>query len=112
MNKKLQRIYWKYSGINHIEQNVPLSTIFPHPIGIIIGGHVKIGEKCRISQGVTIGRKSITEYEQPTIGNNVKIYTNAIILGNVTLGNNSIIGAGSIILKNVKPNQTIIGVHK
>ena len=54
--------------INHIEKNVPRSTIFPHRTGIVIGGRVKMGENCRINQGVTIGRKSLLEKGQLDYG--------------------------------------------
>ena len=96
--------------INHIEKNVPKSTIFPHRTGIIIGGKVKMGEKCRINQGVTIGRKSLLIYEQPTLGNNVKVYANATILGNIKIGDNAVIGANALVLKDVPANCVAVGV--
>jgi serine O-acetyltransferase len=109
LNKRLQRLYWKVFGLNHVEDNVPLSTLFPHPIGIVIGGRVRMGEKCRISQGVTIGRKSLEFPAQPVIGNNVRIYSNAILIGNISIGDNSVIGAGSVVLKSFPANSVIVG---
>ena len=109
INKRLKRIWWKISGINQIGNNVPLSTIFPHPTGIVIGGHVKMGENCRISQGVTIGRKSFERHGQPEIGNNVKIYTNSVIIGKIKIGNNATIGALSFVDKNIPNNCVVVG---
>lgn len=79
----------------------------PHPIGIVIGKEVKIGEFCTIYQGVTIGKRN---GEYPKIGDNVCIYPNSTIVGGVTIGNNVIIGAGSVVLKNVYDNEIIAGV--
>jgi len=98
--------------INHIEKNVPKSTIFLHRTGIVIGGRVKMGEKCRISQGVTIGSKSRFDKRQPVLGDNVVVYSNAVIIGNIVVGNNVVIGANSVVLKSVPANKTVVGVYK
>jgi serine O-acetyltransferase len=98
--------------INHIESNVPNSTIFPHRTGIVIGGSVRMGEKCRISQGVTIGSKSRFDKNQPVLGNNVVVYCGAVIIGKISIGDNAIIGAGSIVLKDVPRNKLVVGVWK
>jgi serine O-acetyltransferase len=66
-----------------------------------------IGENCTIYQQVTIGK---VEEGLPTIGNNVKIYAGAKILGRVRIGDNASIGANSVVLKDVPPNVTVLGV--
>jgi serine O-acetyltransferase len=66
-----------------------------------------IGENCTIYQQVTIGK---VEEALPTIGNNVKIYAGAKILGRVRIGDNASIGANSVVLKDVPPNVTVLGV--
>lgn len=66
-----------------------------------------IGENCTIYQQVTIGK---VEGGLPTIGNNVKIYAGAKILGKVRIGDNASIGANSVVLKDVPPNVTMLGV--
>ena len=66
-----------------------------------------IGENCTIYQQVTIGK---VEEDLPTIGNNVKIYAGAKILGRVRIGDNASIGANSVVLKDVPPNVTVLGV--
>lgn len=76
----------------------------PHPIGIVIGKNVIIGEFCTVYQGVTIGQ---IEGKYPKIGKNVCIYPNSIIIGDINIGNNVIIGAGSIVVKDI-PDNTIV----
>lgn len=82
---------------------IPKSTIFWHPVGIVIGSKVKIGEQCNIRHNVTIGNM---EGEYPVIGDRVAIGPGVIILGDVTIGDGAIIGAGATVLKDV-PADTI-----
>jgi serine O-acetyltransferase len=85
-----------------------------HPVGIVIGAGVKIGENCTILQGVTIGVKLVSEAENdhkyPTIGNNVTIGSKASILGGVVIGSNSIIGAHSVVVRDARPGSVLIGI--
>jgi serine O-acetyltransferase len=86
--------------------------IFPHPIGIVIGQYVNIGEKCIIYQNVTIGAKSIKDSEDkkyPTIGNNVFIGSHAVIIGNIIIGDNVVIGAASFVNKDIPNNTVVVG---
>ncbi len=87
-------------------------TRFPHPVGIVIGMKVKMGVNCEIYQNVTIGTKDTSDFlngKYPEIGNNVTIYPNSLVIGDIKIGDNSIIGAGSVILKNVPPNSVMAG---
>ena len=77
-----------------------------HQVGIVISDRAIIGKKCKIYQNVTLGRKG--EYA-PTIGDNVTIYANAVIIGNVHIGDNAIIGAGSVVLKDVPAGEVWAG---
>lgn len=81
-------------------------TIFPHPIGITIAKGTKIGKICTIFQNVTIG---CWNSKTPTIGNNVIIYPNSIIIGDVKIGDNAVIGAGSVVTKDVEANSVVAG---
>ena len=82
------------------------NTKFPHPIGIVIHPQVKIGYNCEIFQNVTIGTWN---NKSPTIGNNVKIYANSVIIGWIKIGDNAIIGAGSVVLNDVPANAVVAG---
>ena len=84
-------------------------TILPHPIGIVIGKGAVLGYDCFIYQNVTIGAKSLLEFVYPTIGNNVTIFANALIIGNIKIGNNVTIGAGSVVTKDIPDNSIVVG---
>jgi len=82
-----------------------------HGAGVVIGETTEIGDNVTIYQGVTLGGTGKEKGKRhPTIGNNVVISTGAKILGSITVGDNSKIGAGSVVLKNVPPNSTVVGV--
>lgn len=106
------RLYKKYncciSGKAVIGKNVE----FPHPVGIVIGEGVKIGDNCVIYQNVTLGRKNRDIADYPTIGNDVIIYCNSTVIGNVKIGDNSIIGCNTVVMKSVEKNSVCIGVVK
>lgn len=68
-----------------------------------------VGERVQIWQKVTIGVKT-SGGGRPTIGNDVKIFTGACVLGDITVGNNSIIGANAVVLKDVPDNCMALGV--
>ena len=90
-------------------RDIPKSTFFPHPVGIVIRSGTRIGENCIIRQNVTIGIRKDEINERPAkIGDNVIIGANAVILGSVTIGNNVVIGAGSIVLINIPENRVYI----
>lgn len=85
---------------------------FPHPIGIVIGKYVKIGSDCIIYQNVTIGAKSQKDAIQkkyPTLGHNVIIGANTVILGDVNIGNNVVIGASVFVNKDIPDNTIVYG---
>lgn len=82
-----------------------------HGSGVVIGETTEIGNNVTIYQGVTLGGTGKEKGKRhPTIGNNVVISTGARILGSFTVGDNSKIGAGSVVLKPVPPNSTVVGV--
>lgn len=82
-----------------------------HGAGVVIGETCIIGNNVTIYQGVTLGGTGKdTGKRHPTIGNNVMIGAGVKILGALNIGDNSKIGAGSVVLKDVEENTTIIGV--
>lgn len=82
-----------------------------HGSGVVIGETTEIGNNVTIYQGVTLGGTGKEKGKRhPTIGDNVVISTGARILGSFTVGENSKIGAGSVVLKPVPPNSTVVGV--
>ncbi|MCR5650661.1 MAG: serine O-acetyltransferase [Lachnospiraceae bacterium] len=82
-----------------------------HGAGVIIGETTIIGDNVTLYQGVTLGGNGKEKGKRhPTIGNNVMISTGAKVLGSFTIGDNSKIGAGSVVLEEVPPNCTVVGV--
>ena len=82
-----------------------------HGNGVIIGETTIIGNNVTLYQGVTLGGTGKEQGKRhPTVGNNVMISAGAKILGSFTIGDNSKIGAGSVVLEEVPPNSTVVGV--
>src|SRR5690606_13272239 len=76
-----------------------------HPYSTIINA-IEIGENFYINHLVTIGEE---KGKKPVIGNNVSIYTGAIIIGDISIGNNCVIGAGSVVTKSIPDNCVVVG---
>ncbi len=82
-----------------------------HGSGVIIGETTVIGDDVTLYQGVTLGGTGKEQGKRhPTIENNVMISAGAKVLGSFTIGANSKIGAGSVVLEEVPPNSTVVGV--
>lgn len=104
--------YKKYHCFISPKAEIEADINFPHPIGIVIGEGAKIGKNCTIYQNVTIGRKNKDLPEYPTIKDNVVIYCNSTIIGNIEIGENSIIGCNTVVLSSVNSNSKCVGVVK
>lgn len=82
-----------------------------HGMGVIIGETTVIGDNCTIYQGVTLGGTGKEKGKRhPTLGNNVMVGSGAKILGPFTVGDNSKIAAGAVVLSEVPPDSTCVGV--
>ena len=82
-----------------------------HAMGVVIGETSIIGDNVTLYQGVTLGGTGKEKGKRhPTIGNNVVVATGAKVLGSFTVGDNSKIGAGSVVLEEVPPNSTVVGI--
>ena len=82
-----------------------------HGMGVVIGETAEIGDYVTLFQGVTLGGTGKERGKRhPTLGNHVVVGAGAKILGAITIGDNVKIGANSVVLKNVAANSTVIGV--
>jgi serine O-acetyltransferase len=82
-----------------------------HGMGIVIGETAEIGNNCHLYQGVTLGGTSTKrEKRHPTLRDNVQVGAGAKLIGAITVGENASIGAGSVVVTNVPPNATVVGV--
>lgn len=82
-----------------------------HGMGVVIGETAEIGDYVTLFQGVTLGGTGKERGKRhPTLGNHVVVGAGAKILGGITIGDNVKIGANSVVLKSVAANSTVIGV--
>jgi len=82
-----------------------------HGMGVVIGETTKIGDNVLMYQGVVLGGTSLEKKKRhPTISDNVIIGAGATLLGPIKVGDNAKIGAGSVVVKDVPPGATVVGV--
>ena len=102
----------KKTGIEiHPGATIGRRLVIDHGTGIVIGETAEIGDDVLIYQGVTLGGtgKDVGK-RHPTVGNNVMISAGAKVLGPINIGDNSRIAAGAVVLKDVPPNCTVVGI--
>lgn len=75
-----------------------------HGWGTVINAH-RIGKNFRVIQNVTVGSKN---YKGCVIGDNVSVWANAIVVGDITVGDNCQIGAGAVVVKSIPDNSVVI----
>ncbi len=95
----------------HPGAKIGRGLLIDHGSGVVIGETAEIGDDCTIYQGVTLGGtgKDVGK-RHPTIGNNVLIGSGAKLLGPFKVGDNAKIAAGAVVLSEVPPNATAVGV--
>jgi serine O-acetyltransferase len=82
-----------------------------HGMGVVIGETTEVGANCTLYQGVTLGGTSVKkEKRHPTLGHNIVVGAGAKILGAITIGDHSKIGAGSVVVTEVPPHSTVVGI--
>ncbi len=101
-----------FTGIEiHPAARLGKGLFIDHGMGVVIGETAQVGDGCTIYQGVTLGGTSLSHGKRhPTLGNNVTVGVNAAVLGAIVVGANSKVGGGSVVVKDVPPNSTVVGV--
>lgn len=101
-----------FTGIEiHPGAKIGRRFFIDHGMGVVIGETCEIGNDVTIYQGVTLGGTGKEKGKRhPTLHDNVLVATGAKVLGSITIGENSKIGAGSVVLKEVPPNATVVGI--
>src|ERR1043165_1548589 len=95
----------------HPSATIASGFFLDHGMGVVIGETAEIGNSVTLFQGVTLGGKGKERGKRhPTLGSHVVVGAGAKILGGITIGDNVKIGANSVVLKNVSANSTVIGV--
>lgn len=102
----------KKTGIEiHPAAQIGRGVFIDHGMGVVIGETAVVGDNCTIYQGVTLGGTGKDKGKRhPTIGNNVLIGCGAKILGPFKVGDNSKIAANAVVLNEIPPNSTCVGV--
>jgi serine O-acetyltransferase len=102
---------------NHYGIELPFSAklgrrvVFEHQGAIVIHGGSVIGDDCIIRQGVTLGNRTLNApFDAPVLGNKVNVGAGAKLLGPVRVGDGANIGANSVVLRDVPPGRTAIGI--
>src|SRR2546422_9110771 len=101
-----------FTGVEiHPAAKIGRGFFIDHGTGVVVGETAEIGDYVTLFQGVTLGGTGKERGKRhPTLGNHVVVGAGAKILGGITIGDNVKIGANSVVLKNVSANSTVIGV--
>lgn len=110
--RKISQKWARKTGIEiHPGAQIGEGFFIDHGHGVVIGETTIIGNNVTLYQGVTLGGTgNETGKRHPTIEDNVMISSGAKVLGSITIGKNSKIGAGSVVVSDVPPNSTVVGV--
>ena len=108
----LSQINRSLTGIEiHPGAKIGKKVFIDHGMGVVIGETAEIGNNCLLYQGVTLGGTGKSHGKRhPTLKENVVVGAGAKVLGSITVGANTRIGAGSVVLRSVKGNSTVVGV--
>jgi serine O-acetyltransferase len=101
-----------FTGVDiHPGAQIGRRLFIDHGIGVVIGETAIIGDDVTLYQGVTLGGTGKERGKRhPTLRDRVFVGNNANILGNITIGENSRVGAGSVVVRDVPPDSTVVGV--
>jgi serine O-acetyltransferase len=101
-----------YTGVEiHPGARLGRRLFIDHGSGVVIGETAIVGDDVTLYQGVTLGGTGKGSGKRhPTLRNGVFVGSNAAILGDITVGENSRVGAGSVVLRDVPPDSTVVGV--
>ncbi|MDI6604433.1 MAG: serine O-acetyltransferase [Thermoanaerobacteraceae bacterium] len=112
LSRLISQINRFFTGIEiHPGAKIGKGFFIDHGMGVVIGETTEIGDNVTLYQGVTLGGTGKDKGKRhPTIKNNVVIGSGAKVLGPIIIGENSKIGAGAVVLHNVPPNCTVVGV--
>ncbi|WP_193568187.1 serine O-acetyltransferase [Bacillus sp. 37MA] len=101
-----------FTGIEiHPGARIGRRLFIDHGMGVVIGETCEIGDNVTLYQGVTLGGTGKEKGKRhPTVKDGALIATGAKVLGSITVGEDARIGAGSVVLKDVPPNSTVVGI--
>jgi len=108
----LSQINRSLTGIEiHPGAKIGRKVFIDHGMGVVIGETAEIGDNCLLYQGVTLGGTGKNHGKRhPTLKENVVVGAGAKVLGSITVGANTRIGAGSVVVRSVQGNSTVVGI--
>ncbi len=108
----LSQITRSLTGIEiHPGAKIGKGVFIDHGMGVVIGETTEIGNRCLLYQGVTLGGTGKDEGKRhPTLEENVVIGAGAKVLGAIKVGTNTRIGAGSVVVRDVEADSTVVGI--
>ncbi len=108
----LSQLTRNFTGIEiHPGAKIGKGVFIDHGMGVVIGETSEIGDRCLLYQGVTLGGTGKEcGKRHPTLQENVVVGAGAKVLGAIEIGSNTRIGAGSVVVKNVDRNSTVVGI--
>lgn len=112
LGRLLSQIARLFTGIEiHPGAQIGRRVFIDHGAGVVIGETAIVGNDVTLYQGVTLGGTGHEHGKRhPTLREGVFVGSNAQVLGNICVGENSRVGAGSVVLRDVPPNSTVVGV--
>ena len=108
----LSQITRALTGIEiHPGAKIGMGVFIDHGMGVVIGETAEIGNRCLLYQGVTLGGTGKESGKRhPTLAENVVIGAGAKVLGAIKVGANTRVGAGSVVVRDVEANSTVVGI--
>jgi len=108
----LSQISRAITGIEiHPGAKIGKGVFIDHGMGVVIGETTEIGNRCLLYQGVTLGGTGKDHGKRhPTLAENVVVGAGAKVLGAITVGQNTRIGAGSVVVRDVDKDSTVVGI--
>ncbi len=108
----LSQLTRAFTGVEiHPGAKIGKGVFIDHGMGVVIGETAEIGNRCLLYQGVTLGGTGKEHGKRhPTLAENVVVGAGAKVLGAITVGANTRIGAGSVVVRNVEADSTVVGI--
>ena len=101
-----------FTGIEiHPGATIGRGVFIDHGMGVVVGETAIVGDDCTLYQGVTLGGTGKERGKRhPTLGREVVVGVGASVLGDITVGDGARVGAGSVVLRDVPPHTTTVGI--
>jgi len=109
--KIFSKILFLLTGCD-LGRRLPDSTFLPHPQGIVVGGHVQLGEEIVIGHQVTLGGRDLALENMPTVQDRVYLGAGCKVLGKVMIGRGATVGANAVVTRDVPAGAIVVGANR